>query len=265
MNNRQDASKQQDISRRQQVREKRHRQQQTNRLLVIGGIVLVALIVVGLMVASTAKRAVGTVLTPVPVSRPQTRLNTMGDPNAPVKIVEYADFQCPFCMHFSRDTEAQIIEAYVKTGKVYFEYHPVVIISEESQRAAEAALCGGDQEKFWEMHDIIYANQGAERSGALADYRLQAFASDYVKLDMTPFNACFDSGKYKTQVNDAVQDAVKNIHTAINFQAIVEKEGYPADGLSTPTFMVNNTMVAGAKTFAEFQPIIEAALAAAGK
>lgn len=252
------------MSRRQEVREKQRRQERTNRFLAIGGISIVAVLIVGAMVLQTLPRAIGTILTPVAITRPQISANTMGNPNAPVKIIEYADFQCPYCRDFYKNTEAQIIDAYVKTGKVYVEYVPVVIVGTESSRAAEAAYCAGDQEKFWDMHDILYTNQGAENSGALRDDRLRAFA-DTIKLDMTKFNDCFDGGKYKSKVDQGMQLAIQTIHTAANFNDVVTADKYPPQGLSTPTFMVNNTMVAGAQPFANFQQKIEAALAAAGK
>ena len=252
------------MSRRQEVREKQRRQQRTNRILAILGISVVALLVVGAMVLATLGRAAGKIIPPVAITRPQVSFNTVGSPNAPVKIIEYADFQCPYCKHFYTDTESQIIDAYIKSGKASLEYQPVVLVGSESSRAAEAAYCAGDQEKFWDMHDIIYTNQGAENSGALRDEVLTALAEN-IKLDMTKFNDCFSSGKYKSKVDQGMQIAIQNIHTASNFNDVVSTEKYPADGLSTPTFMVNGTMVAGAQPFANFQQKIEAALAAAGK
>src|SRR6185369_13386356 len=122
----------------------------------------------------------------------------------------------------------------------------------------------GDQGKFWEMHDILYANQGAENSGALNDNRIKDLA-DYIKLDMTKFNECFNNGKYKDKVAQGNQEAIKNIHAAPNFAEIVSKTGYTSEGLSTPTFLINGAMLPGAGSFADFQKFIEAALAAAGK
>ena len=75
--------------------------------------------------------------------------NTLGDPNAPVKIIEYADFQCPYCQRFWQETEPQIIAAYVKTGKAFYEYRSVgAFIGQESADAAEAAYCAGDRSKL---------------------------------------------------------------------------------------------------------------------
>jgi protein-disulfide isomerase len=252
------------MSKRQEIREKHRRNERTQRFVWIGLIVLAALLIAGIMVYATLPRAVGKILEPTLIAHPQANFNAMGDPNAPVKLIEYADFQCPFCLRFSKDTEAQIVETYVATGKVYFEYDAVVVVGAESSRAAEGAYCAGDQGKFWEMHDILFANQGAENSGAMNDTRIAAFA-EHMGVDMPKFNECFSSGKYKSKVTGGMQDAIQKIHAASNFAEIVAAQQYTTSGLSTPTFLINDKMVAGAQGFANFQQVIEAALAAAGK
>ncbi len=252
------------MSKRQEVREKQRRQERTGRIIWISLISLIAIAVVVLMVLPNFDLAAGNIIKPTPMPRPQAKANTMGDPNAPVKIVEYADFQCPYCKQFFTDTEAKIVDAYVKTGKVYFEYSPVVLISAESSRAAQAALCAGDQNKFWEMHDILFTNQGAENSGAFSDARLGKLA-DAVGLDMSELNSCFSGGTYTNRVDQGLQAAVTNIHTAVNFQEVVQKQGYTTTGLSTPSFMINNMLVPGAQDFSVYQQVIEAQLAASKK
>ncbi len=252
------------MSKRQEIREKQRQRERNQRILAILGLAIVGVAVVGIMISATLPRATGKILEPKAVRRSQVNMNTMGDPNAPVKVVEYADFQCPYCMHFYRDTEAKIIETYVNTGKVYFEYQPVVIVGAESALAAEAAYCAGDQGKFWEMHDILYANQPPENSGAWDNARMKELAA-HIKLDTTKFNACLDGGNHKAKVEQAGQAAMDSIHAAPNFTEIVEKTGYPAEGFSTPTFLINGSMLPGAGSFTDFQTFIDAALAAAGK
>lgn len=232
------------MSKRQEMREKHRQRERIQRILTIGIIAIVAVLVVGAMAWSTLPQAVGEIQAPDPITRSRVDFNTMGDPNAPVKIIEYADFQCPFCRNFTEDTEKQLVEAYINTGKVYFEYRSFAnFIGEESARAAEAAYCAGDQGKFWEMHDVIYANQGAERSGALRDQRLKAFAA-YIKLDVTAFNECFDGGKHKARVSKDGADA------------------RTATVSSTPSFFVNGELIKGAQPFSIFQQTIDALLAA---
>jgi protein-disulfide isomerase len=230
------------MSKRQQLREKHRRQERLQRVGLVLVMVLVGAAVVGWVIQ--AQRPAEGIVQVTSMPRPQANFNATGDPNAPVKIIEYSDFQCPYCKNFWQDTEGQLLDQYVKTGKVYFEYRSVgLFIGPESARAAEAAYCAGDQEKFWEMHDSIFANQGAENAGALDDAHLNAFART-IGLDMAQFSGCFE-GKYDSRV---AQDKVDAAAAGIN---------------STPSFLINGKLVEGALPFAEFQKEIEDALAAA--
>ena len=191
--------------------------------------------------ASTTASAPGGLQTPSDASYPQNA-NTMGDPNAPVKIIEYADFQCPYCRAFSQQTEPQILETYVKTGKVFFEYRSVgAFIGPESASAAEAAYCAGDQGKFWPYHDTLYANWTGENVGDFSTANLQKYAAS-LGLDQTTFDACLSGGKYVERVQQDVNNA-------------------RSDGVrATPSFLVNGKMIKGAQPFSVFQQTIEAAL-----
>lgn len=234
------------MSKRQELRNKRRQQENLQRLGIIVLFVLIAAAAVGWIYL--AQRPLEGIVQLTPTPRPQVNFSSTGDPNAPVKIIEFADFQCPFCRNFWRDTEAQVVDAYIKTGKVYLEYHSMgLFIGPESARAAEAAYCAGDQGKFWEMHDTIFANQGAsENSGALDDAHLATFAKN-IGLDMAKYNDCFGSNKYATKISDD------------------QAAGAKAGVTSTPTFIINGKLVSGALTFSEFQTEVEAALTAAGK
>jgi len=226
------------MSKRQEMRDKRARQERNQRILVIAGVAVIA-IAVALLLILPSLTPVGDIAAHPLMNRPQTNLNGMGDPNAPVKIIEYSDFQCPYCGRFTLDTEQQLIDAYIATGKVYFEYHSFgEFIGPESRRSAEAAYCAGDQQKFWEMHDIIFANQSGENQGAFADKRLIAFA-EKLTLDMTVFNDCFNSGKYAAKV---AQDGVDGIKFGVK---------------ATPSFSINGTLLEGAQPFSAFQAAID--------
>lgn len=252
------------MSKRQEMRDKRARAQRNQRIMLIVGVAVVG-VAIALALILPNLQPVGEIVMPEFPDRGQTTFNTMGDPNAPVKIIEYSDFQCPYCGNFSKDTEPQIVENYVKTGKVYFEYRSVgQFIGVESARAAEAAYCAGDQGKFWEMHDVIFANQTGENVGAYSDRRLIAFAEN-LDLDMTSFKDCFNNGKYESRLRDDEKNAQLDIPAATNFAELVAAGQYSAQGISTPTFLVNGKMVAGAQPFSVFQQEIEAALAAAGQ
>lgn len=180
--------------------------------------------------------------TPSSAFQPPQLANTMGDPNAPVKIVEYADFQCPYCRAFWQDTEPQIVETYIKTGKVYYEYRSVgAFLGPESAAAAEAAYCAGDQGKFWQYHDTLFANWTGENVGDFSTANLQKFAAS-LGLDPAAFNACLDNGKYSDRLQQDVNNARSN--------------GVRA----TPSFLINGKMIKGAQPFSVFQQAIEAAL-----
>jgi len=180
--------------------------------------------------------------TPVAQAHPQSKFNTMGNPNAPVRIIEYADFQCPFCQRYWQDTEPQIIKTYIATGKVYYEYRSVgAFIGPDSALAAEAAYCAGDQNKFWEYHDVLFSNWTGENVGDFATPKLRQHAAT-VGLDQNTFDQCLNQGKYV----DRVQQDVTNAN---------------ADGIhSTPSFLINGKLVEGAQPFDVFQKAIETAL-----
>ncbi|MBI3162575.1 MAG: thioredoxin domain-containing protein, partial [Chloroflexi bacterium] len=148
-----------DMSKRQARREQMRRKEARGRWMGIGLMVIGAVFVAFLIIYPNFK-PVGAVLSAEPVSRPDAKFNAVGNPEAPIKIDEYSDFQCPYCGRFATETEPQLMETYVADGTVYFVYHSFGdFIGPESTAAAEAAYCAGDQEKFWDMHDIIFANQ----------------------------------------------------------------------------------------------------------
>lgn len=94
----------------------------------------------------------------------------LGDPNAPVTVIEYGDYQCPFCARFFTDVEPFIRDEYIKTGKVKMVFRNYAFLGPESVDAAEAAECAKDQGKFWEFHDALYeaeAEDGREHNGNL--------------------------------------------------------------------------------------------------
>jgi protein-disulfide isomerase len=232
---------------RQTAKERRRRQKGPSRTLIIIGIVGLALALVGVLIVSSGQNPfapAGTVVAITPFPRPEANQNAMGDPNAPVKIEEYSDFQCPACLSFYKDTEKLIAEQYVATNKVYFTYHSMgAWIGPESGAAAEAAYCAGDQGKFWEYHDILFDNWTGENVGAFSAQRLLAFG-EALGLKMDEFRSCLDSHKYANQV---AQDRAEG-----------DKLGVTA----TPTFFVNGKKIVGSQSFATFQQEIEAALAA---
>jgi protein-disulfide isomerase len=230
------------------AKERHRRREGPPRTLIIIGVVGLALALVGVLIFSSGQNPfapVGTVVAITPFPRPAAHQNSMGDPNAPVKIEEYSDFQCPACLAFYKDTEMLIATQYVATDKVYFTYHSMgAWIGSESEAAAEAAYCAGDQGKFWDYHDILFDNWTGENVGAFSTQRLLAFG-EALSLNMSDFRSCLDNHKYASQV---AQDRAEG-----------DKLGVTA----TPTFFINGKKIEGSQSFASFQKEIESALAAA--
>jgi len=163
-----------------------------------------------------------------------------GPEDAPVTIIEFSDFQCPFCSRFFTQAYPQIKQAY--EGKVRFVYRdfPLASIHENAQKAAEAGECADDQGKFWDYHDMMFSNPTALDVTSLKGYASQ------LGLDSGAFDQCLDSGKYTEEVQKDYQDGIS----------------YGVTG--TPAFFVNGLLVVGAQPFANFKAIIDAALQEAG-
>src|SRR5687768_2111951 len=240
----------------QERREKMQQQEARRRLTTIGIITVVGAFLVFAIVWPQIRPIAEDVA--IDTTPPATADgNTAGDPNAPIKIEEFADFQCPFCERFFEQTEPLLMQHYVDTGKVLFVYRSMGnFVSQnlggarsESQDAAAAAYCAADQGKFWEMHDALFANVLGEDVGSFTDRRLQAIAES-VGLDMTEFNECYNSGKYADEVQQDFED------------------GQAAGINGTPGFLVTYTvngetktkLIEGAQPFSNFQVELEAIL-----
>ena len=165
----------------------------------------------------------------------------LGSPDALVTIVEFADFQCPFCGRFHQTTGKDIIAQYVKTGKARLIYRDFAFLGEESNWASQAARCAGDQGKYWQYHDYLYEHQKGENNGAFAKNNLKSFALE-LGLNAGDFNTCLDSGKHKQDVDNDTEMGRK----------------FGVTG--TPTSFVNGKLIQGAVPFATFDLAIKAAL-----
>lgn len=167
---------------------------------------------------------------------------TMGDPNAPVTIVEYTDYQCPFCNRHVQETMPQLIENMIDTGRVYYviKDFPLDQLHPEARAAAVAARCAGEQDAYLEMHDAIFASQaewaGQGEEGA-ASYFNDVAAE--LGLDKTAYDQCVTSSNHPE-----------------NVQASFE-EGSVLGVTGTPSFFVNGYMVSGAQPYDVFEYVIE--------
>ena len=198
-----------EIKEKQQQR-KKEKQKEFIPFLIIGGLVLVVLAIVIVSQISTNTTAKTDIIIPEIVKANQTDGLTMGDPNAKVTVIEFADFQCPYCGVYWKQVEPTIIENYVNTGKVRFVYHPFSFLGggswDESVKSTEAAYCANDQGKFWEYRAMVYANQNGENQGAFSKAKLLAFA-EAIDLDKKSFEQCLVDGVHTKDVNDATQAA----------------------------------------------------------
>jgi protein-disulfide isomerase len=240
-------------SKRQERRE-RVRQQETRRRLLTIGLITVGAILLVFAVVWPQIRPVAEVVAVDPGTHPNANDNSMGDPNAPIKIEEFSDFQCPFCERFHQETEPLLRQYYIDTGKVQFVYRSMGNwVSQniggartESQDSALAAYCAGDQNKFWEMHAHLFANVLGEDAGSFTDKRLAAIA-EKAGLNIDEFNSCYGSGKYEDRVQQDLKD------------------GQAANVNGTPAFLISYTvngetkteLISGAEPFSTFQVKLE--------
>lgn len=230
--------------------QQRKKERQTILLIVAGAVLLLIAIVVGVN-AAQQNQPVGEIIQITPIARPSPNGTAMGNPDAPVRIDIFEDFQCPACKLFTENIEIQVMNEYVATGKVYYVFrnYPFLddrMATKESDQAAHASLCAAEQGRFWDYHDILYANSG-EYSGAFTDRKLQAYA-EAIGLDMSSFNACYRERRYQTQIDQDLQDGLRM-------------------GVSgTPSVFVNGKIVRPGfvPSFEDIKAAVEAELAAAG-
>lgn len=173
-----------------------------------------------------------------------------GRKDAKVTVVEFSDYQCPFCSRHVRETLPQLDRDYIATGKIKYVFRnlPLEQIHKEAFKAHEAASCAGDQAKYWPMHDRLFAHQDAL---GLAELPRHAQA---VGLDLAAFQQCLDSGKHASKIRNDLAEAL-------------------AAGINgTPTFFVGLTeadegrvkvlrVIRGAHPFASFREVIDGLLA----
>ena len=164
-----------------------------------------------------------------------------GNVDAPITIVEFSDFECPFCGRYYSETLPQIREEYVNTGKVKIYYrHLPLAFHPQARPLAIASECANDQGKFWEMHDIIFDNSASIATTTVEDHKLWA---QELGLNTALFSSCVDNQEHANLIDEDVADGAE----------------VGADG--TPTFYVNGQQLIGAQPFASFKAIIDQELA----
>ena len=163
----------------------------------------------------------------------------LGDKNAPVTLIEFSDYECPFCKRHFDQVYPEIKKDYIDTGKVKLVYRDYPLdFHPNAQKAAEASECAHAQGKFWEMHDKLFENQA---SLSIDNYK--TWAKD-LGLDTAKFNDCLDKGTYADEVKKDLAD------------------GQAAGVSGTPGFFVNHQIISGAVPYAVFKTTIDAELGA---
>ncbi len=183
-----------------QIAARRQQNRQRQMVLNLAIITGAALVILALIILYNRQMAASVVL-PETKTRPTVEGKVMGDPNAPVTIEVFEDFQCPACKNFTDTVEPQLIETYIKTGKAKLVFRHFAFIGLESTQAANASMCASEQNRFWDYHDVIFANQIGENIGSFSDRRLGLFA-EQLGLDMDAFNTCMQNNTYASLIND---------------------------------------------------------------
>ncbi|MCC3653050.1 MULTISPECIES: DsbA family protein [Streptomyces] len=233
-----------------------------NRGIAIGALVLVAALVLGVLSAfatgggSSGDSPAVTVETPGEGSadpnadtyaqlaelarRDKDDKLAMGRADAPVVLIEYADFKCPFCGKFARDTEPELVKEYVDKGVLRIEWRNLVVFGEDSAQAAYASWAAGQQGRFWQFHEVAFSEEDNMKKGYSKE-RLDAIAEKAGVKDMDRFHTDMESYAAKQAVEKD------------------QEEAYGIGATSTPSFLVNGKPIAGAQPTEVFAEAIEAA------
>jgi protein-disulfide isomerase len=234
----------------------------TNRIhlpsLAIGAGIAVACIFCGVLMVNMINSETTPVLAETPQKQTEiTKIQSLsvftdnaspilGNPNAPITMVEFGDYQCTFCSKFFHETENPIMTNYIKTGKVKILFKDYIILGQDSINAANAAHCANDQKLFWEYHSMLYNNWAGENTGWADLAHLHEFANT-LGLDMDVFSTCMSDLKWNELVN------------------LSSKDGQKLGVSGTPTFFVidqNNDVIkiVGAQHYDVFKQIFDSVL-----
>jgi protein-disulfide isomerase len=208
---------------------------------VLGAIVLIGASILGYSMMRKPAEAVGTeAVKPVtPIGKAEGYL--IGKPDAPVKIIEFADFECPGCGNFANVTEPDIRKRLIETGLANMTYYDFPLPQHKnSEAASNAAACAADQGKFWEMHDAIFAAQDQWNTEATDNPKpfFQKYA-ERLGLNMGDWEKCFDTRKHQGRI---MANAAEGEQRKVN---------------STPTFIVGDKMYAQGMTYDAMKAIVD--------
>ena len=216
-----------------------------NKKIILSGVIVA--IIVGVVTAYSSSFSSETVN--LDMSRMHGDISTamgssiLGNPSAPITIVEFGDYQCHQCYNWFHNTKPTIFENYIDTGKANFVFVDLAFLGKDSLKAAQATYCAEDQGKYWDYHDVLYNSQESKIDNGWANSeRLKAFAFT-LGLDMELFESCLDSGKYSKRVQYNIEEA--------------KKQGVRG----TPGFFIvgpeNQQKLSGAQPYSVFKEILD--------
>jgi protein-disulfide isomerase len=197
-------------------------------LWVFGGAFLVIAVIIG-------------ILTFTPSSQTDPLDKSQGPADAKVVVTEYGDFQCPACKTFATDITPKIKADFVDKSLVRFAFRQMAFIGDESILAAEASECANEQGHFWDYYEKLYQNQGGENVGTFTNTSLGSYAQE-LKLDMTKFNVCLSTHKYRAKVQRETND------------------GQNKGVYQTPSVLINDKLADWGGDYAKLQELIQQAV-----
>lgn len=172
----------------------------------------------------------------------------LGSESAQITIIEFGDYQCPFCQKWNQNTKPLIEKNYIATGMVKLVYVDFPIIGSDSIKAHAGSYCADEQDLYWQYHDFLYSNQGHENNGWTNQNNLKNLVSGINKLDVDSFSKCLDSGKYENRVKENKNIAIKSGATSTPYFIVIEPDG-------------NRIPISGAQPYSVFQETIDQILA----
>ncbi len=218
-----------------------------NRTVVIGAVAAAVLIGLGAAGMMAARHHVAARAGEAPAPDPQAgdddmmiAARTKGDPKAPIVIYEVSDFQCPYCRKFWQQTLPQLEQEYIRTGKVRLTFinFPITQLHPNAETAHEFAMCAAQQSRFWSMHDLLYAHQ-ADWSKLRDPKPYFAALADSARVNRGALKACIAAGQVRAMIGAEAQAA------------------WNGGVKSTPSFVVEGVMLAGAAPIANWRPILD--------
>ncbi len=208
---------------------------------------IIGVIVVAIVVGITASYSPTSETVNLDMGRTHGAISTamgspiLGDPSAPITIVEFGDYQCEQCYAWFHNTKPAIVRDYIDTGKANLVFVDLAFLGRDSPKAAQASYCAEDQGMYWEFHDILYNFQEHVDNGWANSERLKAFA-DSLDLDMELFESCLDSGKYSKRVQYNIQQAKENGVRGTPGFFIVSPDGQQQIGGAQPFSVFKNVL-----------------------